>query len=41
MCPIDSQLGMRIANRLRQENIAFEDPFVEYFWNIANWNEAE
>jgi peptide/nickel transport system substrate-binding protein len=30
-----------ISNRLRPENIAFEDTFVEYFWNIANWNEAE
>jgi len=30
-----------ISNRLRNENIAFEDPFVEYFWNIANWNLAE
>ena len=30
-----------INNRLRQENIAFEDTFVEYFWNIANWNLAE
>ena len=30
-----------IGNRLRAENIDFEDTFVEYFWNIANWNEAE
>jgi peptide/nickel transport system substrate-binding protein len=30
-----------IGNRLRYENIAFEDTFVEYFWNIANWNEAQ
>ena len=30
-----------IANRLRAENIAFEDTFVEDFWNIANWNEAD
>jgi peptide/nickel transport system substrate-binding protein len=30
-----------INNRLRSENIQFEDPFVEYFWNIANWNLAE
>lgn len=29
-----------VANRLRLENLAFEDPFVPYFWNIANWNEA-
>jgi peptide/nickel transport system substrate-binding protein len=29
-----------VANRLRLENLAFEDPFVAYFWNIANWNEA-
>ena len=29
-----------ISNRLRAENIQFQDPFVEYFWNIANWNEA-
>ncbi|MDQ3443037.1 MAG: peptide ABC transporter substrate-binding protein [Chloroflexota bacterium] len=27
-----------INNRLRMENIAFEDTFVEYFWNIWNWN---
>ena len=27
-----------INNRLRIENIAFEDTFVEYFWNIWNWN---
>jgi peptide/nickel transport system substrate-binding protein len=30
-----------IGNRLRPENIEFEDPFVEYFWNIANWNLAD
>ena len=30
-----------INHRLRMENIAFEDTFVEYFWNIWNWNLAE
>jgi len=29
-----------VANRPRLENLAFEDPFVAYFWSIANWNEA-
>jgi peptide/nickel transport system substrate-binding protein len=30
-----------ISNRLRKENMAFEHPFVGYFWNIENWVLAE
>ncbi len=30
-----------ISNRLVEENLAFESPFVGYFWNIENWTLAE
>ena len=30
-----------IGNRLRNENLDFDHPFVGYFWNLANWNLAE
>jgi peptide/nickel transport system substrate-binding protein len=30
-----------ISSRLREENMAFEHPFVGYFWNIENWVLAE
>jgi peptide/nickel transport system substrate-binding protein len=30
-----------ISNRLNVENMAFEHPFVGYFWNIENWVLAE
>ena len=30
-----------ISNRLRQENLDFDNPFVGYFWNLINWTLAE
>jgi peptide/nickel transport system substrate-binding protein len=30
-----------VAHRLNKENMAFEHPFVGYFWNIENWTLAE
>jgi peptide/nickel transport system substrate-binding protein len=30
-----------ITHRLVKENLAFDSPFVGYFWNIENWNLAE
>lgn len=30
-----------ISHRLQKENLAFEGPFVGYFWNIQNWTLAE
>jgi peptide/nickel transport system substrate-binding protein len=30
-----------VSHRLQKENMAFEHPFVGYFWNIENWVLAE
>lgn len=30
-----------VSNRLRQGNIAWEAPFANSYWNLANWNLAE
>ena len=30
-----------ISNRLQPENLAFDNPFTGYFWNLINWTLAE
>jgi peptide/nickel transport system substrate-binding protein len=30
-----------ISNRLQTDNLAFDHPFVGYFWNLINWTLAE